>query len=110
MRIHINTTFTTYTKDTEIKPKALYWVIRNVGSSTITINDLYTMDRWLSEFGIDATDVLIPTMQNFIKNKGGIKVVNDTKITVRFGEPISNFLGIPATKFLLIETFFKIQK
>jgi hypothetical protein len=110
MKIIIATTFTSYNKPVIIKPLSSLWQIINLGTAPVIINETYLVRQLYTAFGVDTTDLFIPTMLHYIKTGKAIKIENDTQFKIEFGEPLFFGYEYPAKKFLLTETFFKIIK
>lgn len=104
MTVRTNQTITPYGKDTLIKPIHPVWKIKNVGSTTMMINDVFPLVAGL-EFGIDAMELVTPIIEKALTsaNPGEkIEIVNDTQFSIKF-------VG-GSGKALLFQTSFTIEK
>ncbi|MEO5889740.1 MAG: hypothetical protein ABIQ31_05770 [Ferruginibacter sp.] len=106
MKIIANTTFTPYNKDSIIKPTHPVWILKNTGFYDCFVNDSIRLGPG-DFFGIDSLPLLIPIIQNELKNGKKINLINETQFTVSFGAYAT---GLTYSQVTLIETSYSIIK
>lgn len=105
MKVRLNTIFTTYTKDTPVTPSAPLWLLYNAGGTAIKINEAFVIPRGEKFGGPDPTPLLMPVIDHYIQSGKieQLEIINETQFTVTFTQ------NLPGNRFILIETFYKIE-
>lgn len=105
MKIKINTNTTPYSNNTIIKPTAPLWLIKNMGTATVIINDIFYLFGG-DTVGVDALKLLVPVIEHLLEKgvKEKIEVINNTEFKVVFDDTFST----ATKKFVLLETSIEI--
>lgn len=105
--IKLDTTFTPYSKAVPVKPRHPLWYLKNTGTSGVVINGVsYIPPR--DGFGIDSLPILVPVIQEALKNNPGEKITieNNTQFSITFEDNG----GTLTNQVMLIETSINIVR